>query len=217
MMRKTIILSSFILVVFLLFIPTKEKLLEVFNVTDSPDVIAKGTYGQTLTIDVSFGDQELEQWVKTLSPPYPLLLLDKDWINRSPAILQLIKEKRIPTGLLGKESTYYESNLMALEEEIAIYEKHFGVKPLWFRTKDQLFPSDMRQHLWQEQINMLGSSKVWTNDKLPILVKGDIITAPMHQKERISFKKIDELRAKYEFSTLEKTIFGYEIKDKKFP
>lgn len=84
-------------------------------------------------------------------------------------------------------------------------------------NKGPTVPSDMRQHLWQEQINMLGSSKVWTNDKLPILVKGDIITAPMHQKERISFKKIDELRAKYEFSTLEKTIFGYEIKDKKFP
>ncbi|MBK3496550.1 hypothetical protein JFL43_17145 [Viridibacillus sp. YIM B01967] len=217
MMRKIIILSIFILCALLLFIPTKEKLLEVFNVTDGPNIIAKGTHGQTLTIDVSFGDQELEQWLESLSAPYPLLLLDTDWINRSPTIIQLIQEKKIATGLLGKNSTYYESNLQALEEDIAVYEKHFGVKPLWFRTKDQLFPSDMRQVLWQEQINMLGSSKVWTNDKLPMLVKGDIITALMHKEERMSFKKIDELRAKYTFSSIEETIFGYDVKEKKFP
>ena len=82
----------------------------------------------------------MEQWIQELSKPYPLLLVDMKWAGRFPETVQLIKEKNISVGLLGDKGMTYEQNTPLFIEQLEQFEKIFGVKPLWFRTVDEVFP-----------------------------------------------------------------------------
>src|SRR6185437_4236331 len=91
-------------------LPKQNPLTAVFRVTEEPAVIVRGTSGSALTVNISFGDAEVEQWIRDLGKPYPLLFVDMEWAERFPETVQLINEKNIPVGLLGSKGMDYEQN-----------------------------------------------------------------------------------------------------------
>lgn len=198
--------------------PGSDSLKSVFRLTDEPhEVIVRGMSGSAMTINISFGDEEVEQLIHELKAPYPLLLLDMDWAGRFPEIVQLIKKRNIPTGLLGHAGIEYEQNTPLLIAQLERYEKIFGSKPLWFRTSDEQFPHSLRAALWDTEVNALGSSVRWYTGEPPPVIEGEIISIPHYREERITvtdFKKLAETRQN---KSLEDVLFNMSIKTKKIP
>ncbi len=199
------------------FIQQKEEWVSVFKATKQPDVIASGSNGMTLTVDVTFGREDVEEWITNLEKPYPLIFLDADWIDRSPSIVKTIRTKKIPTGLLGSEGKVYEESPNLLIKEMKVFEEAFGVAPLWFRTVDYEFPNELKQYVWDQEMNMVSASVFWSKGKLPKVNDGDIVSLPLHQKDRVSFKKLNELQKAYPFQTIEETLFAFKTETKTFP
>ena len=216
-MKKRILITLIIVFVFLIFIQQKEQWTSVFRVTEQPDVLMKGNHGVTLTVDLSFGREDVDDWITNLEKPYPLLFLDADWMERSPLIVKKIKEKNIPVGLLGQESKNYEENLALLKKEIEIFQSEFGVVPLWYRTKDNIFPEPLKQQVWDSKINMVSSSIKWTAGDPPTIQKGDIVSVALHQKTRVSLKELTAFQKAHPFVSIEETLFGYKTQTKTFP
>lgn len=203
----------------LFFPPLPEKLspVSVFRITENPVVITRGTYSSALTVNISFGDDDVEEWIQTLKKPYPLLLVDPDWARRFPETIRLINEKSIPIGLLGHEGAVYEKNEQLLNKQIEQFESFFDEKPLWFRTIDEVFPSSLHALLWKAEINALGSTITWDGEGIPPIVEGEIISIPHHQKNRIYLSKLKKLTESRDFQTIEEVLFGPIGKTKKIP
>ena len=199
------------------FIQKNEEWVSVFKATKHPDVIASGSNGMTLTVDVSFGREDVEEWITTIEKPYPLLFLDADWIERSPSIVKKIVTKKIPTGLLGREGKMYEDSPDLLKREMQVYEEAFGAPPLWFRTADYEFPDKLKELSWDQEMNMVSASVFWSKGKLPKVNDGDIVSLPLHQKERVSFEKLNALQKAHPFQTIEETLFAFKTDTKTYP
>lgn len=197
--------------------PVKYSLTSVFKMSDEPVAITRGTFGSVLTVNISFGDKEIEQWISELKKPYPLLFVDSQWASRYPDTVRLINDKKIPVGMLGENGAHYESDATFLVTEIEQFERLFGLKPLWFRTADEVFPHFLHTLLWEVELNALGSSVQWKGGELPAEQEGDIISVPHHREQRASLVELEKLRASRNFQTVEDTIFGTTVKMKKIP
>jgi hypothetical protein len=201
----------------LIFIQQKDEWVSVFRITEQPDVIASGSNGMTLTVDVSFGREDIEKWISNIEKPYPLLFLDADWIERSPIIVKMLTEKKIPTGLLGHNGNTYEEKEDLLKKEMTVYEQAFGVNPIWFRTADYEFPNVLKEKVWDKQMNMVSASVFWEGKGAPKVKNGDIVSAPLHQKKRVSFEKLKLFQKAYPFQTIEETLFAFKTNTKTYP
>lgn len=214
--RALVTLALSLFLVFFYY-DSKNVELPVFQMTNSPNVISKGHYGQTLIVEVSYSHEGFEEWLNTLSAPYPLLLLETDWLTRSESTIQLIKEKQIPTGLLGKISAdYVETDL--LTKQLAIYESVFERPPLWFTTSDYVFEEDLRKELFSKEINALSPSATFsfTNVNMP-LADGDLVSIPLHRDQPVQFDLIMQFKNENSFISIEENLFGYSLSTKRFP
>lgn len=217
-MHKTrYFLILFIVLSILIFIQQEEELVSVFRVTEQPDVITSGSNGMTLTVDLSFGREDVEEWISSMERPYPLVFLDAEWIERSPLIVEIITNKKIPVGLLGSEGKMYEESPDLLTKEIKVFEQAFDRPPLWFRTVDYEFPNELKEKVWDQEMNLVSASVFWTKGKFPKVKDGDIVSTPLHQKERASFKKLKELQKAYPYQTIEETLFAFKTDTKTYP
>lgn len=219
-MRNKYMITAIICCALFLLLPALPKqlsLVSVFRVTEEPAVIVRGASGSALTVNISFGDIEVEQWIQELSKPYPLLLVDMKWAGRFPKTVQLIKEKNISIGLLGDKGVTYEQNTILFTEQLEQFEKTFGVKPLWFRTIDEVFPANLHSMLWDAEVNALGSSVVWNGGDLPSVTKGEIISVPHHRENRVNLAELKKLDKDRTFISVEAMLFGTKVNVKKIP
>ena len=191
-------------------------LLPVFQLTEKPTVISKGSYGNTITIDLTFGKEDIEKFVTELQAPYPHFFISIEWIERSEEIIEVMKEKNIPISLLGKDGATYIENSTLFEKEVERFEQAMGERPLWFRTTDYEFPIELQKMAWGQEVNLLSSSKYWSN-KVPSFEKGDILSIPLHQKERVDIQQLAKFVQSTEKITIEQNIFGLKVKTKTFP
>ncbi|MEO4055222.1 hypothetical protein [Solibacillus sp. CAU 1738] len=212
--RKVLVLLGLSVILLLFYKNEISSVIPVFHVTNEPNVISKGHYGQTLILEVSFSHDGFEQWLENVQPPYPLLVLHSDWIERSPSTIEIIQKKRLPTALLGNDSETYEID-STIQKEIGIYEKHFGRKPLWFMTQDYTFSDELKQKIFAERVNMITPTALWQNDMQ--LSEGMIIAVPMHESSIIDFEQLTSFMQKQPFVSIEENLFGYTIKTKRFP
>ncbi len=219
MKKKFIVLFTFCLGVFLLFppYPNQMSLVSVFRVTEDPAVIVRGTSNSALTVNISFGDSEVADWINGLEEPYPLLFLDMDWAERFPTTIALIKEKNIPVALLGNEGDSYNKNIAFFINQMERFESLFGTKPLWFRTIDERFPYSLQTVLWETEINALGSSVKWSGGEVPSFSDGEIISVPHHRDKRVNFIELKKLNDGRTYTTVENVLFGTKTKSKKMP
>ncbi|MGA6580317.1 hypothetical protein [Providencia sp. NPDC089923] len=208
-MRRILLLLAFLFLILLFYQKEITTVLPVFNATNEPTIISKGHYGQTLMLEVSFSHEGFETWLENLKSPYPILLLDSAWIERSSSMVEIIKDKRIPTALLGHNSIDY-TNKKLLEDEIASYKKYFDKEPLWFMTKDYIFPEDLQQFIFNQRINMLIPTVLW-HQELP-LEEGMIISVPLHAHSTIDFEQLTLFMQQNSLVSIEENLFGYQIK-----
>lgn len=216
-MKKRVFIALISLFTILFFIQQKEDWTSVFRITEQPDVLIKGNNGMTLTVDLSFGREDVDEWITNLEKPYPLLFLDADWIERSPLIVKKIKEKKIPVGLLGSDGVDYEESPQLLEEEISKFQSSFGTVPLWYRTHDDTFPELLKNKVWENQMNMVSSSVKWSTGSAPSVHKGDIVSVALHKETRIELEKLTDFQKAHSFVSIEETLFGYKTETKTFP
>lgn len=204
---------------FLSFIslPEKSTVTSVFRITEKPTAIIRGTSGSALTINLSFGDEPVKEWIEKLEKPYPLILVDVNWAERFPETIQLIKRKKISTGLLGSNGKHYEDDDTLLKKQMSRYQNIFDEKPLWFRTSDEFFPEPLHALLWEDKINALGSTLNWSGGKIPPMTEGEIIAVSFHQKNKINFSDMDQLIDDRDFKSIEEVLFGPVGKTKKIP
>lgn len=193
-------------------------LLPVFQMTEKPNVISNGTYGKTITIDVTFGEEGMESFLNSLETPYPHFFLSNEWIERSSSLIQIMKDKNIPIGLLGQEGAAYMENPSLFQKEIKRFKQSIGETPLWFRTKDYEFPAELQEVAWKHEVNLLSSSKQWMqSNPTPKLEQGDVLSVPLHMEEQIELKQLIQLLKSDSFLSIEENIFGLQTKTKKFP
>ncbi len=215
---KLFLVGTLTLLIFLLFIIPRSypSLLPVFQLTEKPAVISKGTYGKTVTIDLTFGKDEIETLLENLKAPYPHFFISTEWMERSGAILKLMEDKNIPIGLLGKDGASYIEDPYLFQKEVAQFEEVMGEKPLWFRTVDYQFPVELQELAWRQEVNLLGSSKYWDRE-IPVLVKGDVLSVPLHQDERVEMKELTKFLNSQPFLSIEQNIFGLKMNTKTYP
>ncbi|PID22156.1 hypothetical protein CSV61_04690 [Sporosarcina sp. P3] len=220
-MIKKLLFLLVLIALFLAFIPQLAKpsstLKTVFRLTEQPAVIVKGTQGSALTINISFGDQEVEELLEKLSQPYPLLFIDSDWASRFPHITEQIKQRSLPVALLGTEGKDYESDPNLLSKQLHTFEELFSKRPLWFRTADEEFPLVLLQELSEAEINALGSTVRWSGGTLPKASKGEIIVVPYARNEHVATAEIQRLIASRTFQSVEDLLFRSSVKTKKIP
>lgn len=214
-MYKTLV--SLVLCLFLVFIyfDDKNNISPVFQLTDAPAVITKGQFGQSLIIELSYSHKGFEDWIANLSEPYPLILAESDWLLRSPELVKILREKNIRVGLLGSSSDQYEDKNL-LKKQIAIYEKTFYKKPLWFATADYKVDTSMQSALHELGINIVAPTYTFPieENKIP---EGSFVSIPLHRDKEVSFEGINEFIKVHKFVSIEQNIFGYEISTKRFP
>ena len=214
-MFKTLV--SLILCLFLVFIYFDEKssVLPVFQLTETPAIITKGQFGKSVIIELSYSHKGLEEWVTNLKEPYPLILADSDWLLRSPDLVKILREKNIRVGLLGSMSDEYVDESL-LKKQLAIYEKTFYKKPLWFATADYKVDNAMQTALHELGINIIAPTETFpiVESKIP---EGSFVSIPLHREEKVSFDAINQFINEHIFVSIEQNIFGYEISTKRFP
>ncbi|TQR18894.1 hypothetical protein [Psychrobacillus vulpis] len=193
-------------------------ILPVFQLIEKPTVVSKGAHGKTVTIDLTFGKEDMETFLKNLEAPYPHFFISEDWIKRSPTLIKVMKEKNIPISLLGQEGAKYIEDPTLFKKEIDQFEKLVGEIPLWFRTKDYEFPVELQKTAWEYEVNLLSSSMYWVEgEPNPKLQKGDILSVPLHQEERMDMKQLNQLLKSDSFLSIEQNIFGLTTKSKAIP
>jgi len=212
-----IIFMGFGLLLFFPPMPENSSFTSVFRVTEKPVAIVRGTYGSAVTVNISFGDDNVKQWIQELDKPYPLLFIQMEWANRYPETIQLINKKNIPTGLLGDSGASYQEDATKLLGELKQFQKYFDGKPLWFRTMDEVFPTFLHSLLQEAEVNALSSSIRWKGGVIPPIEDGEIISVSHHREDRISFVELKKLFDSHEFHSVEDVLFGTSVNIKKIP
>ena len=210
-MKKILILLGLITLSISAYYFLKDNQIPVFLMTDEPDIITKGHNGQVFLIELHFEHDGLIDFIESDYSKNALFLLDSSLIERADHIVELLKKLQRPTGLLGKNSE-------TLDQDIAIYEKAFDNKPLWFMPQGYIYEESLRLTLFEQQVNMIAPSLIIRNNVFPTkLEKGTILSLPLYKETNVDFKKLSSWMSQQKFITIEESLFGYSFKTKRYP
>lgn len=215
-MFKVLVSMALCLIIVFFYFDEKSSILPVFQLTEAPAVITKGQYGASLIVEVSYTHEGFEEWVASLSKPYPLFLLDTDWVLRSSEQVKLLIERNIPLGLLGSMSSDYEEKDSLLDSQLSIFKRDFQRLPLWFATRDYTVSETMQQSLYKNGINIVAPTYSFAKPNTTI-VDGDFISIPLHRDQTVSFQELQQYIKAYPFIPIEQNLLGYDIATKRFP
>lgn len=211
MLKNLMYVGVAVLLIFLFFL-SKNALSPTFQLTNSPTILTKGHYGETFIVEISYSHEGLEEWLSQLSKPYPLILVDVNWLMRSEEITKLLIEKQIPVGLLGQESEQYKSPSL-LTQELKQFQSVFGQMPLWFGTQDDVIDTALVQTLFQKQINVLSPANTYP----AVPTNGDFIALRLHRHTEVDFQDVTNYMKSHRFLSIEESLFGYTISTKRAP
>ena len=210
-MRKILILLGLIALSMSVYYFLKDNQTPVFLMTEEPDIIAKGHNGQVFLVELHFEHDGLIDFIESNHSQNVLFLLDSSLIERADHIVELLKKLQRPTGLLGKSSE-------TLDQDIAIYEKAFDNKPLWFMPQGYIYEESLRLTLFEKQINMIAPTLIIRNNVFPTkLEKGTILSLPLYKEVNVDFEKLSSWMSQQKFISIEESLFGYSLKTKRYP
>ena len=210
-MKKTLILLGLIALSISAYYFFKDNQIPVFLMTEEPNIIAKGHDGQVFLVELHFEHDGLIDFIESTHSQNVLFLLDSSLIERADHIVELLKQLQRPTGLLGKNSA-------TLNQDIAIYEKAFDNKPLWFMPQGYIYEGSLRLTLFEQQINMIAPSLIIRNNVFPTkMEKGTILSLPLYKETNVDFEKLSSWMSQQKFISIEESLFGYSIKTKRYP
>ena len=210
-MKKILILLGLITLSISAYYFLKDNQIPVFLMTDEPDIITKGHNGQVFLIELHFEHDGLIDFIESEHSKNALFLLDSSLIERADHIVELLKKLQRPTGLLGK-------NIETLNQDIAIYEKAFDNKPLWFMPQGYIYEESLSLTLFEQKINMIAPSLIIRNNVFPTkLEKGTILSLPLYKEINVDFEKLSSWMSQQKFISIEESLFGYSLKTKRYP
>ena len=210
-MKKTLILLGLIALSISAYYFFKDNQIPVFLMTEEPNIIAKGHDGQVFLVELHFEHDGLIDFIESTHSQNVLFLLDSSLIERADHIVELLKQLQRPTGLLGKNSA-------TLNQDIAIYEKAFDNKPLWFMPQGYIYEGSLRLTLFEQQINMIAPSLIIRNNVFPTkMEKGTILSLPLYKETNVDFEKLSSWMSQQKFISIEESLFGYSLKTKRYP
>lgn len=215
-MFKTLVSLALCLIIIFFYFDERNTIFPAFHLTETPMIVTKGQFGVSLLVEVSYSHDGFEDWIASLPKPYPLFLVDADWILRSPDTVELLIERNIPVGLLGSTQEEYEADDELLEKQLTVYKKTFSQLPLWLATRDYLMTEAMQQTLHGHGINLIAPtySFITLNTKI---TDGDFISIPLHRDSVVSFQELQQYVTSHPFLSIEENLFGYDIQTKRMP
>ena len=214
-MLKTLVSLIFFLFLIFFFFEEKDYLLPTFQMTDSPEIITKGHFGYSVIVELSYSHPGLAEWIDTLQKPYPLFLVEENWMERNPEIVKQLIEQNIEVGLLGSPNELYENEEL-LERQLKRFQATFQQLPLWFATADYIVNPQLQKILHSRGINMIAPTTSITAPNLQV-EDGDFISIPIHREQFTSFKTINEFIKQHNFISIEENVFGYKVSTKRYP
>ena len=210
-MRKILILIGLITLSITAYYSLKDKQTPVFLMKEEPNIVAKGNNGHVFLVELHFEHDGLINFIESNHSQNVLFLLDSSLIERADHIIELLKKLQRPTGLLGKNSE-------TLNRDIAIYEKAFDNKPLWFMPQGYVYEESLRLTLFEQQVNMIAPSLIIRNSVFPTqLEKGTILSLPLYRETNVNFEKLLGWMSTQQFISIEESLFGYSFKTKRYP
>jgi hypothetical protein len=210
---KRLILKGFIVLSPLLVILLFGRDFSAFVIVEEPNTITKGNLGHSLMIEISYSPSYIDEWLTNSKSTNYVLMLDPDWIERSPSSMKIIKDRKISTGLLITQKEEPQSLPTLLEK----YEKIMGELPLWVSCTPSPCTTEQVSYLYSQKTNVAYPPITLTNEaQLKQLEDGSIVKIKLDDQFKLNEEQLLQL-INHPFISLEENILGYQIKTKRMP
>ena len=211
-MRKTLIYQCLVAICIFTFLLFNNNKFQAFLLTSEPTVISKGTFGQSMLIEISYSHKELSDWITALQGKQVLYLLEYDWMMRSDELIKLLQQQNERTGLLLHD----DIDAKDLPHYIESYTKVFKEKPIWAACMPMTCSKELTALLFDHEINTLSPSIYLEKETTPSFEKGDIISYRIERGVPLSKNVLDTLTRK-NFISIEENILGFTTQTKRYP
>ena len=212
-LRKLLILLSFLLIALAFFFISDQSKPEAFRIATTPSLISKGTFGQSITVEISYSYPELKDWITSVQNREILFLLQYEWLQRSKDYANLLKDSNAKTGLLINSS----QTLPSIKEHINLYTDLFEEPPIWAVCSPDPCNDEIVQYLFDEQINSLAPSiYIEQLNDFKKIKKGDIASFQIKRNTPPPPAILNQI-ANYPFISIDQNIIGISYGSKRYP
>ena len=213
-LRKPLIILSFLTLLLSLFFISSQLKTEAFRIATKPSLISKGTFGQSLAIEISYSYPETKQWISSIQNNNDILfLLQYEWLKRSNDYVKLFKDTKAITGLLIDNSQTDSS----IKEHIQLYTDMFEQPPIWAACSPDPCSDQVVQFLFDQKINSVAPSiYIEQLDDFKQLKKGDIASFQIKRDAPPQAPILNRITS-YPFVSIEQNIIGITYGTKRYP
>ena len=213
-LRKPLIILSFLTLLLSLFFISSQLKPEAFRIATKPSLISKGTFGQSLAIEISYSYPETKQWISSIQNNNDILfLLQYEWLKRSNDYVKLFKDTKAITGLLIDNSQTDSS----IKEHIQLYSDSFEQPPIWAACSPDPCSDQVVQFLFDQKINSVAPSiYIEQLDDFKQLKKGDIASFQIKRDAPPQEPILNRITS-YPFVSIEQNIIGITYGTKRYP
>ena len=213
-LRKPLIILSFLTLLLSLFFISSQLKPEAFRIATKPSLISKGTFGQSLAIEISYSYPETKQWISSIQNNNDILfLLQYEWLKRSNDYVKLFNDTKAITGLLIDNSQTDSS----IKEHIQLYTDSFEQPPIWAACSPDPCSDQVVQFLFDQKINSVAPSiYIEQLDDFKQLKKGDIASFQIKRDAPPQEPILNRITS-YPFVSIEQNIIGITYGTKRYP
>ena len=213
-LRKPLITLSFLTLLLSLFFISSQLKPEAFRIATKPSLISKGTFGQSLAIEISYSYPETKQWISSIQNNNDILfLLQYEWLKRSNDYVKLFNDTKAITGLLIDNSQTDSS----IKEHIQLYTDSFEQPPIWAACSPDPCSDQVVQFLFDQKINSVAPSiYIEQLDDFKQLKKGDIASFQIKRDAPPQEPILNRITS-YPFVSIEQNILGITYGTKRYP
>ena len=213
-LRKPLIILSFLTLLLSLFFISSQLKPEAFRIATKPSLISKGTFGQSIAIEISYSYPETKQWISSIQNNNDILfLLQYEWLQRSNDYVKLFKDTKTITGLLIDNS----QTVSSIKEHIQLYTDSFEQPPIWAACSPDPCSDQVVQFLFDQKINSVAPSiYIEQLDDFKQLKKGDIASFQIKRDAPPQEPILNRITS-YPFVSIEQNILGITYGTKRYP
>ena len=213
-LRKPLIILSFLTLLLSLFFISSQLKPEAFRIATKPSLISKGTFGQSIAIEISYSYPETKQWISSIQNNNDILfLLQYEWLQRSNDYVKLFKDTKALTGLLIDNA----QTVSSIEEHIQLYTDSFEHPPIWAACSPDPCSDQIVKYLFDKKINSVAPSiYIEQLDDFKQLKKGDIAMFQIKRDSPPPASILNQI-TNYPFVSIEQNILGITYGTKRYP
>ena len=213
-LRKPLIILGFLVITYSLFFISSQLKPEAFRIVTEPSLISRGTFGESIAIEISYSYPETKKWISSIQNNNDILfLLQYDWLERSKDYVKLFKDSKATTGLLISNSQTTSS----IKEHIKLYTNEFEQPPIWAACTPDPCNEQVVQYLFDQQINSIAPSiYIEQLDDFKKLKKGDIASFQIKRGAPPPQPILNQI-INHPFISIDQNILGITLGTKRCP